>query len=221
MSVVGDTLAALTSAASRDGAVLVGYSGGKDSLATIDLCSRTFARVEAFFMYLVPGLACVEEALDYGRRRWGVTIRQYPHWVVGNIVRNGVYCNSHWANLGLPEWKLHDIYDLAAAESGCRIVATGAKRTDSLWRRRQMGTWARDDMLTPLASWNKFDVLGYLQARGIPNPSSSGRNATGVDLSTPALLWLHDEHPEDFRKVCEAFPFAEAVVWRRKFYGVA
>ena len=36
--------------------VLVGVSGGKDSVVTLDLCARFFPHVVGFFMYLVKGL---------------------------------------------------------------------------------------------------------------------------------------------------------------------
>jgi hypothetical protein len=75
------------------------------------------------------------------------------------------------------------------------------------------------DVVTPIAGFQKVDVLQYLASRRIPVPDSEGSNANGVDLSTPSLLWLHDRHPRDFRRLCEVFPYAEAVVWRRRFYA--
>ena len=42
-----------------------------------------------------------------------------------------------------------------------------------------------------------------------------------TNLSTPALLWLHDYHPDDFQKLLRFFPYAEAVVKRRDWYDIA
>jgi hypothetical protein len=83
-----------------------------------------------------------------------------------------------------------------------------------------MTTTQHWDVVSPLSEWTKLDVLSYLKGRGLPIPDSSGRSATGIDLSTPALLWLHDNFPHDFAKLCEVFPFTEAVVWRREWYGI-
>jgi phosphoadenosine phosphosulfate reductase len=214
---IHETLEILGAAREKHDAVVVGFSGGKDSLVTLDLCVRTFARVEAFFMYFVEGLECVEEPLAAAEKRWGIKIRRYPGWLPAKLLRQGFYCVI--PDEPLPKWELRDIYSLAAKDAGVKIVATGAKRADSIWRRRSLGSWGWDDILYPIIGWNKFDVLAYLAKHKIPLPDSSGRAATGVDLSTQSVLWLHDNYPKDFQKVCEAFPFAEAIVWRRKLFG--
>jgi len=220
MGLAETTLAELQGRRLKADDCLVAFSGGKDSLVVMDLCLRAFSRVEAFFMYLVPGLECVELELEAARRRWGIEIKQYPHWLAHKLIKNSVYCASNWSNDSLPEWKLADIYALALLDSGVRQLATGAKTADSGWRRRFMSTQQEDTIFYPIAKWHKYDVLAYLKARGIPLPPSSGKSATGIDLSTPSLLWLHDTYPEDFARVCEVFPFAEAVVWKRTFYGL-
>lgn len=219
MGLAESTLATLDARRQRADACMVAFSGGKDSLVVMDLCMRTFSRVQAFFMYLVPGLECVEIELEKARARWGIEIRQYPHWLVHRLIKNGVYCNSHWTNEALPEWKLAEVYALALLDSEMPQLATGAKKADSGWRRRFMSTDREDQVFYPIAQWHKYDVLAYLKARQIALPPSSGHSATGIDLSAKSLLWLNDTFPDDFKRLCEVFPFAEAVVWRRAFYG--
>ncbi|RZN30509.1 phosphoadenosine phosphosulfate reductase family protein [Bradyrhizobium sp. Leo121] len=220
MSIIDEALNDLSKARSISAKALVAYSGGKDSLVVTDLAVRSFESVEGFFMYLVPGLECVERQLEEGRKWFGIKIRLYPHWIAAKYVREGVYCNDWHGNNDLPEWKLNDIYALAMQEAKIPFILTGAKRADSGWRRRFMTTNYKEAVRNPIAGWHKYDVLAYLRARHIPEPPSSGKSATGIDLSTPSLLWLHDTYPDDFKRLCEYFPFAEAVVWRRKFYGI-
>jgi phosphoadenosine phosphosulfate reductase len=201
--------------------MLVAFSGGKDSLVVMDLCLRTFKHVSGFFMSFIPGLDCVEYEIDRARKKHGIEIRVYPHWVTRNNIVNGIYTPSWFENDYLPEWKLADIYAMAMLDANIDQIATGAKRSDSTWRRRFMTTFHPDAVINPIAGWHKYDVVGYLRGQGIPLPPSSGLSATGIDLSVPSLLWLHDTYPEDFRRVCDVFPFAEAVVYRRKFYSLA
>lgn len=217
-----ETIAILREAAGRSDAVLVAYSDGKDSRAVLDLCVRTFKRVEAFFMYLVPGLECVETGLDWARKKYGITIRQYPHWLLRRFLTEGTFCNAWYKNDQLPEWKLRDVYNLAMAEARCGLVATGAKRADSRWRKWNLANvGGYTDVIYPIVGWSKLDVLSYLKAQSIAPPPSSGRSATGIDLSVPSVTWLAQTYPDDFKRLCEVFPYAEAIVWREKFYGGA
>jgi len=176
-------------------------------------------------MYLIPGMECVEEALEVGRKRWGMQIRQYPHWVLSKLLNSGVYRLTHDLDTRLfdkqfPDLKLKDIYALARADSGIQLLMTGAKKADSIWRRKMLGNWgSQEDVLYPLIEWSKVDVLAFMKANDLPEPSSSEKNATGIDLTPASLLWLHDQHPRDFARLCEVFPLAEAIVWHRKFYG--
>jgi len=220
MDVLGSTLAVLQDAALRSDAVLVAYSGGKDSLVVLDLCKRTFQRVEAFFMYLLPGLASVEAALGWASDTYGVRIHQYPHWLLSRVLKHGVYCNPWHGHDDVPSFTVNDVYQIAMLDTGIPLVATGAKAADSGWRRRHLTTAARADVITPIKTWNKLEVLAYLRARGLPIPPSSGRPATGIDFSTPSLCWLYDTYPQDFARLAEVFPYVEAAIWRREWYGI-
>ena len=221
--IIAKTLRVLGRAASEHESVCVAYSDGKDSRVVMDLCLRSFKRVTAFYMYMLPDLPCVNAALATAEERLSRSavfegpIRRYPHWVLRKCLAEGVYCRG-MSDDGLPPWKLHDVYAAAAKDSNSTLIATGAKQTDSTWRRRMMGTWG-SNCLYPIGDWNKFQVLGYLKTRGITVPTGSGKNASGIDLSVPSLLWLHDTYPEDFEKLCGVFPFARAVVKRREFFG--
>lgn len=221
--IIAKTLRVLQRAASEHDSVVVAYSDGKDSRAVMDLCLRSFKRVHAFYMYFIPGMECVEPALQAAEEKFSRSaafegpIRRYPHWLLRKCLADGVYCRA-LSDDGLPQWKLHDVYATAAKDAGATLVATGAKATDSTWRRRMMGTWGKN-VLYPIGDWNKFQVLGYLRTRGIAIPASSGKSATGIDLSLPSLLWLHDTYPDDFERLCAVFPFARAVVKRREFFG--
>ena len=220
MGKIDDTLRLLEETAKDKKSVAVAYSDGKDSRVVIDLCLRTFERVEAFYMYMIPDLDFMNKKLAEAEERLGIKIHQLPHEALADSLRRGLYCNpKDYAEI-LPDVKVRDLYNIAKQALDVDIVVTGAKGSDSSWRRRYFHatrTWT--DMIYPIKDWNKHDVIGYLNARRIPVPESSGLNASGVSLIPPELLWVYDNHPEDFKKICAFFPYAEAVVWRRVFYG--
>jgi hypothetical protein len=211
MSVVAESARRLQELSLRHADCLVFFSGGKDSLACLSLARRHFRRVVAVHMYLVPGLAVVEGRLAPVRERRGVEVYYTPHWLLSRFLRRGVYCmpERKVKEVGLPAVIAH-----ARAELGIDLVVHGRKRADGTWQRWTMTAGKDADLHYPLAKWNKWDVLGYLQAQKIDAPEKFD-----IDLSTKCLLWLAQDHPEDFAKVCEVFPHAPAAVCRRDWYG--
>ena len=134
-----------------------------------------------------------------------------------NAIADSVYCDG-WKKK-IKKATLTDIYTQVRRDTGLEAIATGAKRADGIWRRRVMASSkSTGDVLWPIAGWQKAHILAYLHTRKIPVPDSEGSNANGVDLSVPSLLWLFDKHPDDFRRLLHVFPYAQAVVERRRFY---
>jgi len=196
--------------------VIVSFSGGKDSLVVMDLAVRHAASVHAFFLELLP-LTVMDAQLAIAEQRWGIPIRRLPHWLRYEYWKFGAYCFHHSE---MAELRLNDLYGVIRKESGAKLIVTGAKASDSLWRRRTgVAKFAGDDLKAPLWHWSKKDVLQYLRAKKIPQPDNDGRNATGIDLSYPSVLWLYDNYPDDFRRLEQLYPFVGAIIKRREWYG--
>ena len=214
----------LREAADESEAVLVAYSGGKDSLAVIDLCSRAFKRMEAFFMVFLPGLRCCQPLIDYAKERWGVTVREYVHPQVVVSLQKEIFCpvRDKYGEYGdLEKLSIQDVYKVAAQETGIRLIANGQRRSDYMFRASNARKAQRTKTICPIVGWNKFDVLAYLKARNIPIPDAQkGTQTTGIDLSIPRLLWLFDNYPDDFDRISQVFPYVGAVPARREFYGL-
>jgi 3'-phosphoadenosine 5'-phosphosulfate sulfotransferase (PAPS reductase)/FAD synthetase len=201
---------------------VVACSGGKDSLCCLDLAVKHFKRVIPVFMFLVPDLRFDEERLSIIKDRWGLKILHYPHLLLFKAYENSIYCKKsiRMAKF-LKEFGLNEIYKAIMHDTGANLIINGAKETDSLWRKtKYFKFYTMDNVIYPLKKWRKNDVLAYLQMNGIPVPASSGHQSTGVDLSTPSLLWMHDNYPDDFAKMERYFPFIGAVVKRREWHGV-
>ncbi|MGN6643836.1 MAG: phosphoadenosine phosphosulfate reductase domain-containing protein [Verrucomicrobiota bacterium] len=221
------TIQALEARARINPVIAVSYSGGKDSLAVMDLCCKIFPTVRAFFWYCVPDLEVCNEWMRFAKERWNVEVVQLPHWDMMTAMKNGVWCDATKGIDKLPEMKLKDAYAYSLDLVETDFCATGMKDADGLPRRQFFANlrdskdpiWRR--LIFPIRDWNKKDVLDYLKTNGIPIPEAEpGAVTTGVGLNHDSLCWLHDKHPEDFKRLLKWYPYAEAAIKRRDWYGV-
>lgn len=215
--------------ARKEASILVSYSGGKDSLAVMDLCVKAFGagRVKAFLWYCVPELELDNAAVRLAQERWGVDPVQLPHWYMVKAMKDGLWCDQSPGIDKLPDLDLKLGYAYAMHVCEAQVCATGMKDADGLPRRhffaniRDSGNDFWNRLVHPIREWNKKDVLDYLRANGIPIPESEpGAVTTGVGLVHDALCWLHDKHPADFQKLLTWYPYAEAAIKRREWFGV-
>lgn len=207
------------------GVALVGLSGGKDSLVTLDLVARSglFDRVACYHMAIVPGIEIVEgvarRVAARIAREAGITIdvRIYPHEIATDSLRLG------WARaraMGGPRVLEDDILRLAMEDARAEVLFTGIKASDSFMRRQTMNRTAGIDLKRrrcyPIIGWLDANVYSYLRHRRIPLPSRLGSEAKGSGLSFKpnVLSWLRQHHPADFARVCEVFPDAESLALR-------
>lgn len=191
----------------------VAVSFGKDSLATLDLCCRLFARVEAYYLYRVADMRIVEEWRDAVRARHGVEVRMYPHFDLSRLYRGGIL-QPHWNGLeDVPRINLADIERVFRRDAGVEWMALGWRRNDSLSRamimRKCRGLNENAKRVFPLRSWRRADVLAYLAARGIPIPPGLGRKEQGgLDFNPGALNELRERYPDDWARWQRDFPFS-------------
>jgi 3'-phosphoadenosine 5'-phosphosulfate sulfotransferase (PAPS reductase)/FAD synthetase len=219
----------------RDGekSILVSYSGGKDSLAVMDLAVRVFGapNIKAFMMEAIPGLRYTAEMSSDLQRRHGIALTLLPHWSMLQAIGSGCYCDATVGGgkkpselASMKNAKLADIHAMARSRSGITTIATGYKRADSLWRRRMMSIpSAMVDLCCPLANWTQKQVVEYLNSRKIPIPEDMGGSKflkNGVGLDTRSVCWMHDNLPDDFAKLEVVFPYVGAIIARRRFYGI-
>lgn len=206
--------------------MLVGLSGGKDSLATLDLVVTAFGHtnVVAFFMYFVKGLRCVESHVDTAARRHKVELVKVPHFALGDLYKNAVLMPPRRLAHGWRRMKYGDIEQYVRKQTGIEWVAMGHRMTDSPQRRGMLhhfsGCNTKQHRLYPLWEWSPKDVLGYLRARKIPTPPQIGTtNVSGIDLRPGTLRQIRDNYPDDWRRFLETFPYAEAAIMHDEMKG--
>lgn len=201
--------------------VLVGFSGGKDSCVTLDLCFKHFKKVKAFFMYQVPGLSFQEKTISWYERKYGTEILRVPHFETSNFLRYGLYREP---DMTVPIVSTAEAYDYIRAVTGIYWIAGGERISDSIVRRAMLKNTGSIDTnrgrIYPLVYWNKKDVVHYCKVKKLyVGPEAKRLGFSFRSLDYKSLYMLKTYFPEDFERVRKIYPFAEAAILRGEQYG--
>lgn len=140
----------------------VGFSGGKDSLVTLDLVKRSGVKYAAHFSmsYIDP-----PEVLHFIRKN-------YPdvEWRRPNVnIYQGILSN------GLPSWKRRWCCKLIKESRNDPHVVTGIRAEESARRAARQRTEFFNNrktmMYKPIFAWKEWAVWEYLEKHGIAYPS--------------------------------------------------
>ena len=206
--------AALVRQAERDQAVAVSLSGGKDSLVVLDLCCRTFPVVEAYFLYLVPGLEAVEAPARAAAKKQGVPLTVFPHWNLAEYMRRGIF---HHRVRQVPRLKFKTAERYIRLKMGIEWIAYGHRQSDSYNRRLFLEDAGHVEehtsRLYPIYDWVDRDVRAYMKMRNIPTPPTYGQTgrSSGFDLTSECMEWLRKSNRRDYEKVLQWFSVAEII----------
>lgn len=207
----------------KHSSVIVSFSGGKDSFVVLDMCAKAgFTKIILFHRCLIPGIKIEQKYLDYAVDRYKVELLQYPDPSIIDWLQSGSYSDITSTVENMQNWKGVSLRDLVCHDTGINLFCTGSKRSDAMGQGLSNAKWANStpDDLQPIISWNKFHVMSYMKANNIPLPQNDGRNSSSMDLDPHNMIWLYDNHREDFNTFKKVFPYVEATVWRKKWYGI-
>lgn len=207
--------------ASVTDSVIVGFSGGKDSIVTLDLCFRYFKNVRPFFMYLVPGLSFQEAMLKRYEERYGTEIIRLPHFECSDFLKYGSFT---MADFNVDIVGINDTYAYLRDLTGIHWIAAGERCADSIVRNAMIKKSGSIDYkrgrFYPLAYWKKNEVLQYIKQKKLylskeqKEIGFSFRSLAGNELAV-----IKELYPEDYEKILKVYPFAGAGVERFEKYG--
>ena len=208
-----------TAAALTD-SVIVGFSGGKDSVVTLDLCVKHFTRVEAYFLYYVPGLSFQERMLQWAERRYGITIYRLPHFELSQFMQLGAF---RPVDLSVLTVEVADLYAHLRAHFGIHWIAAGERIADSIWRRamiKHSGTIDRQrGRIYPVAHFTKAHIFAYIKAHRLPvSEESRVLGFSFRSLQADDMIKIRQHYPADFAKIKAMFPLVEAGIKHKEFY---
>lgn len=201
--------------------VIVGFSGGKDSIVTLDLCFKYFKRVVPFFMYLVPNLEFQEQMLRRYEDKYNTEIIRLPHFEVSEFLKYGSFTQMNWS---IDVVGINDTYEYLRQRTGIHWIAAGERCADSIVRNAMIKKSGSIDYkrgrFYPLAYWKKQEVLEYIKFKKLylsPEQKQIGfsfRSLAGCELSIIKQMF-----PADYEKILKVYPFAGAAVERYEKYG--
>lgn len=203
--------------------LLVGLSGGKDSLCLCELVKMAEATdVRYFNMEFLPGLRIQFDMLQYACRRFNIPYDDIIRVPSEHFIKCMHYCLYTWHNeqakKDFPDISRKKVYAHIAREYQGTIV-TGVKRSDGLMMMRKVDQ-NKSNELMPLKDWTLQDVLMFLKLRNIALPELGKRGVRGVGIEDGSLLYIHDHYPDDWERILEYFPFVGAMVYKYKYFDI-
>ena len=211
----------LTELAKVHSRVAVGFSGGKDSLTTLDLAVKHFETVIPYFYYFVPGLKHEESRIAIAKERYGLTVLKYPSAEGLDALRMGLYCDERAEFDALPVMNRRRLFDWIKVDTKATLILTGEKKADGMFRRRAMSNQKKtlSDVFHPLADWLKTEVPTYLKSQGIELPDPGRGDNGGTSLLNQDVLFMYHNHREDYQQLRRFFPYIETIVLTERWFG--
>ena len=201
--------------------VIVGFSGGKDSIVTLDLCFKYFKTVVPYFMYLVPDLEFQENMLRRYEERYKTEIIRIPHFECSDFLKYGSFTMADW---DVDLVKITDTYEYLRQQTGLYWIAAGERCADSIVRNAMIKKSGSIDYkrgrFYPLAYWKKNEVLEYIKYRKLYiSPEQKKLGFSFRSLAGSELAIIKEHYPADYDRILRVYPFAEAGVARFLKYG--
>ena len=219
----GNLYQAISTAAVITDRVLVFFSGGKDSVCTLDLCSRYFKHVQPVFMQLGPVLSFQRAMLSWAEDKYGVEVMVLPHPMLSEWLRYGLFRAD--PDFDVPTISFLDVYTYARIQSGIWWVAAGERIADSIVRRAMIkgdggSVNPKRGRFFPVAEWSKSDVLTYIKQRRLKMAPEYPLLGFSFRSLMPADMYAIKQHyPADYGHLKEWFPFLDVAVAKYEFFG--
>lgn len=204
--------------------LLIGLSGGKDSLCLCELVKMAeITNVQYFNMEFLPDLRIQRDLLEYACHRFNIPYEQIIKIPSEHFMKCMHYSAYTWyseqAKKDFPNISRTDVFKTVAREHKGTIV-TGVKKCDSLMMSRMISQ-NKGIALYPLADWDLKDVLTFMKLRKIEIPSLAKKGCRGVGISDDTgLLFILENYPDDFEKIEKVFPFVRSATLKYKYFDL-
>ena len=197
------------------------FSGGKDSVCTLDLCAKHFKQVQPVFMYLGPILSFQQAQLKWAEDRYGTEILKVPHPMLAEWLRYGTFKAA--PDLSVPIISFLDVYTYVRVKTNIWWIAAGERIDDSIVRRAMIkgdggSVNEQRGRFFPVAYWSKQQILNYIKLKRLKTaPESKILGFSYRSLMPADMAAIKEHYYQDFLKLSAWFPLLGASVAKHEF----
>lgn len=196
--------------------VLVGFSGGKESIVVLDICFRYFKNVQPYFQYAVPGLSFNEKLIKWYEDKYHTEIIRVPIETCGAMFHYGIYTA---ADPSFPIVSETDVWNYLRHETGIWWIAGGERINDSIMRRARIKHSGTIDTtsgrLFPVAMWKTREIYDYIKFKNLylSKEQKELKHSLRIFKDTD-LPYIKEHMPWDYEKILRVYPLAGAITKR-------
>lgn len=205
------------SVAQKADTVALFFSGGKDSVALLDIMAPYFKKIWLVNMYFVEGLEHINKFVEAACVRYPNAEPYYTeHWIVNQIKKGGLYCMPDYS---LKNIKLLDVDNKIRKELNVDYTFYGMKRADSLNRAMMLKSYicgiSKTNKVYPLELLGNNDVLAYIRMKRLSKPIeySKSKKSQGVIFNKEVYSYLSQNYPQDLEKIYQKFPLSKRILF--------
>lgn len=210
---------------------LISFSCGKDSLAAWLWLRERGIQLVPYYLYWVPGLSFVEEALAYYEEFFGTHIIRLPHPYFYRYLDDCMYQLPHQvATINAMQLADFDFIDCDHVAAECAglvdpLVVIGIRIDDGIDRRRmvqQKGAigLVRRRFFYPLWDWSLDQTADIIRRHGVRLSREyriMGRTIAAWDYQY--LKPLQQHFPADYERLKQWFPLIDLELFRYEGVG--
>jgi 3'-phosphoadenosine 5'-phosphosulfate sulfotransferase (PAPS reductase)/FAD synthetase len=203
--------------------LLIGLSGGKDSLVLCELVKMAeITNVQYFNMEFLPNLQIQYDLLEYACQRFNIPYEQIIKVPSEHFIACMRTCSYTWysdkAMKDFPNLSRTKVFQSVARQYKGTVV-TGVKKCDSLMMQR-MVNGNKGICIYPLADWNLEEVLTFMKLRQIKIPDLLKKGVRGIGLDDSSIMYIYENYKEDFNKIEKVFPFVKSIILKYKYFDL-
>ena len=203
--------------------IIIGLSGGKDSLCLCELAKMAGVKSPCYFnMEFLPGLRVQRDMLEYACQRFNINYDDILKVPSEHYIKSMHYSAYTWyspkANKTFPNCSRTDVFRSVAGRLKGTVI-TGVKKADGMMMTRMINN-NRGVCLYPMADWTLKDVFSFMEIRKIKIPELTKKGCRGVGLEYGDLKFIADNYPDDYEKITSVFPFAPVILKTVEYFDL-